>query len=518
MISSALLERPGKWRIVALCAGLLVAFGPALPLLFALGGPDIGSGVLGTGFFSALGRSLAVAAAVALLATAAGLPAGVLAALYDFPARKLLLALLALPLLVPSFLWAIGISMLRFDAPLLGDVLPAGFAGAVLAFTALGLPLVLFVSFLSARGISRGQSAAARLAGGEWHLFRCTLHAVFPAAALAALLAGVLTLADPGPGQILGFPGVGFELLTSFSAQYDFALAARQCLALTALVVVIMLPAAVLLAPRLAAGLLSRDTEPLVPARTRLTSWLAPVALLALVGLTTLLPVFGLIAPGWRDFPAERVAAEVRRTLPNTFLYASAAAAIATTLGLFLALAAGRERRLRTILLVAVIVLFALPPSLSALGVLHAASAAPAQLDWLFRSKVAVAVSLAVRCLPIAAIIAMRSLGTSSPSWANAAAVHGVSLRVYLGRVLLPLLLPAALLTALLCALIASADVSTVLLLHPPGEASLPLAIFTVMANAPESLVGALCLVYLGGAAILLALGIAISRFIRRTA
>jgi len=123
-----------------------------------------------------------------------------------------------------------------------------------------------------------------------------------------------------------------------------------------------------------------------------------------------------------------------------------------------------------------------------------------------------------MRCLPIAAIIAMRSLGTSSPSWADAAAVHGVPLRVYLGRVLLPWLLPAALLTALLCALIASADVSTVLLLHPPGEASLPLAIFTVMANAPESLVGALCLVYLGGAAILLALGIALTRFIRRTA
>jgi hypothetical protein len=47
-----------------------------------------------------------------------------------------------------------------------------------------------------------------------------------------------------------------------------------------------------------------------------------------------------------------------------------------------------------------------------------------------------------------------------------------------------------------LVALLASAEVSTVLLLHPPGEASFPLAIFTVMANAPESLVASLCLLY----------------------
>jgi len=45
-------------------------------------------------------------------------------------------------------------------------------------------------------------------------------------------------------------------------------------------------------------------------------------------------------------------------------------------------------------------------------------------------------------------------------------------------------------------ALLATADIGTVLLLHPPGAASLPLAIFTVMANAPESVVASLCLIY----------------------
>jgi ABC-type Fe3+ transport system permease subunit len=50
--------------------------------------------------------------------------------------------------------------------------------------------------------------------------------------------------------------------------------------------------------------------------------------------------------------------------------------------------------------------------------------------------------------------------------------------------------------SVLLIALLATADITTVLLLHPPGERSLPLAIVTVMANAPETVVASLCLVY----------------------
>jgi ABC-type spermidine/putrescine transport system permease subunit II len=86
----------------------------------------------------------------------------------------------------------------------------------------------------------------------------------------------------------------------------------------------------------------------------------------------------------------------------------------------------------------------------------------------------------------------------------------------YLRKVLLPFLLPSAAVGLLLVALLATADVGSVLLLHPPGASSLPLAIFTVMANAPESLVASLCLVYLAAAAGLLALAWMLARRLTR--
>ena len=104
---------------------------------------------------------------------------------------------------------------------------------------------------------------------------------------------------------------------------------------------------------------------------------------------------------------------------------------------------------------------------------------------------------LGLRFFPVAAIIAFRAYGSFSANWTYAAAMHGVPFQRYFFAVLGPQLWRSVAATVLLVALLALADVGTVLLLHPPGQASLPLAIFTIMANAPESLVASLCLIYL---------------------
>jgi ABC-type Fe3+ transport system permease subunit len=85
----------------------------------------------------------------------------------------------------------------------------------------------------------------------------------------------------------------------------------------------------------------------------------------------------------------------------------------------------------------------------------------------------------------------------------------------YLWKVMLLFLSPALGLTIFLVALLATADVGTVLLLHPPGQASFPLAIFTVMANAPESLVATLSLLYVVAAGGLLILTLIIAERIK---
>src|SRR5436190_1514235 len=103
MISCLRLEQPGAWRVIGVAILFSLALLPVVPLLLELaaapGGLDAGRG-----FSSALANSFTVASVVVALSWMLGLPAGVLAALYDFPGRRIILGLATLPLLVPSFL------------------------------------------------------------------------------------------------------------------------------------------------------------------------------------------------------------------------------------------------------------------------------------------------------------------------------------------------------------------------------------------------------------------------------
>lgn len=519
MISSDVLEKHGKWRSIILVIILLGAFAPAFPLVWMIVTEASPSpqGLLGSGFGVAILHSLSVAIAVALLSMFLGVPAGLLAGLYDFPGRRVLLALLAIPLLVPSFLWAIGLSQLRIHLGLPSESFLSGWRGTVLAFSAPALSLVLYMTLMSVRRLSKSQIESVRLVAGEPLLFRYAARAVLPAAILTGMLAGILTLSDPGPGQILGFSGVPYEILLSFSALYDFALAAKQCVALTGAVLLISIPVAVLIAPNVATGLLGRDIESAPLSKNRMAGWLGLVTLSSIFLITTVAPMIGILRPLFTQFPVARAFQEVSRTLNNTFLYALSAGLIATLLGFFLAIAIGRGSALRRCALIGLFLILSLPPSLNALGIIKIGTLIPAWLDPLLRSRFTVGMTLALRFLPIATILAMRAFGATSPSQALVASVHGVPLSLYIRRVLGPILLPTALLSGVVVALLATAEVGTVLLLRPPGADSLPVQIFTVMANAPESLVAALCFFYIAGAAAILLIGWALTGS-RRTA
>lgn len=502
MISPTAIERPAWWRPLAVGAVILLGLTPGMPLawsgLSAGGWSDVGSGLR-----AALWNSVQVAAAVGVLALLLGLPLGVLAGWYDFPGRRPLLALLALPVLVPSFLWAIGWSAL---AARVGGGLPAvvsGRTGSCIVFLTAALPIVVFAAVAAAQGATASQIEAARLAGGERAVWRCLVRSATAPAAAAACLASVLTLSDPGPGQILGLRTAAAEVLTSFSALYDFELAARQCLLLSLTVLCVALPVAAIAAPKVGAQLIARQVRPHRPERTGRS----PIITACFCGLLLLVlgpPVLGLILPLRDAAHLSRAWGRLTETGLNTLLYGAGAGLVAAALGWALAFAVGRQTALAAFALASCVVVFAQPPALIALGLTRLASDAPAQADPLLRGRLTVVLAFAARLFPIAAVLCLRAWASMPASWAMAAGVHGVGLGRYGVRVLLPRFLPVLGLAALLVGLLATADVGTVLLLHPPGRPSLPLAVFTVMANAPESLVAALCLVYLAAAAVVL--------------
>lgn len=442
-------------------------------------------------------QSLMLAMLVVGTGFALGWPAGVACGLFRFRWRGALLVALALPLLLPSFLWAIGLSMLRMNLGLRNGAPFSGLTGCVWAQGGLAAGLAAFAALLSVRGITQSQAQAALLAGGQRVLWRLSLRCAWPAALTAALLGGMLALSDSGAGVLLGWRTAAGEILAAFAARHDFAEAMRLCLWLALLALVPVMPLLAQGAAALEIAVAGRDASRCwQPSSCRFGEAVGAL-LTALVMALILLPLAGLLVPVMHGLPFARAWQEVQRTAGNTLVYGLGAGVLATVLAWPLAVWAARSRRRRRLMLTSMLVLLALPPVLPALGWIRLTSMAPAALDELFRGQISVCVVLAWRFLPVAFVLVLRRWIAFSPSWQMAARVHGVPAATFFRRVIVPHQASGWLLAVMVSGLLACSEISITLLLHPPGAASLPLAIFTVMANAPDALVAALCLLYL---------------------
>jgi iron(III) transport system permease protein len=247
-----------------------------------------------------------------------------------------------------------------------------------------------------------------------------------------------------------------------------------------------------------------RQTRPARPTRHAVPSRLTALLMFSLIAAQLILPVLGLILPAFSGGQFERAWNEVLRTFWNTGMYSAGAGATATAFGFVLAFCSARSERLRRVSLAASLAFLSLPPSLAALGVIAISGGAPEWTDPVLRSRFTVSLTLGMRFFPVSALVALRAWSSLPATWALAAGVHGISAWRYLWKVLLPFFAPSLLMSFVIATLLAGGDIVTTLLLHPPGASSLPLSIFTIMANAPESIVASLCLLYVAVAVVLL--------------
>ena len=484
-----------RWWLV--CGVLCLAVAPALPLIFTALVQESTQPVWTGAFRKALLSTLWLGVGVSILSLLIGLPLGLLAALYRFPGRRPLILFQMLPLLLPSFLPCIGWSNLATANWSSWLPTPDGFAGCVLVLGLQAVPLPFFATWAACQNLTASQIDAARLHGGEQEVLKLSARACIPVAILAALLGGILSLSDPGAPLIFGTRSVAMEIRTSFSALFDDELAARQCLLLAGFVLLLTGPVLLVGLRSLATAVLARQTRPVLPYSHHLFSPLVLSGLMLLLVIGVMLPTLGLCLPAGQNPMFARASEKVAATAGTTLVFTGGAGVIAVVLATVLALAASRDSPRRLVALAVLLSLLAMPPALAAIGVSRVATYAPPRFDWFTRSQLTVAVVLGLRFLPVATIAMMRAVGSMSPSWIDAGRVHGVAPSRMLSRVILPNLTAAIVVSLLLVMVLAAADITTTHLLQPPGKQSLPVAIFTVMANSPEGLVASLCLLYL---------------------
>ena len=506
---------------------LVVAIGGALVLPIAWtvltsltsSSPRVWIQVFDGPYFGAVKRSFVLMTYVLGLALALGLPLGVLAGTCEFPWKTAGFTCLAVPLFTPTFLWAVGTSSLRPFFSYRNQQWFDGFPGSVMTCVMQVVPLVVFTAIAAVRTLTASQMDSVRIASGAWGLLRLTARYVFPPSLGAGVLGVLMTLTDPGTGQIMGYHGIASEILIAFASKHDPALAARKAIGM----VLVLSPLIGWLSWTLGGWaerqVLGRDLRRPEAIRLGGMRWLLTAGFLFCAAALSLPALVGLARP-LQVQPTQHLAEAwnvLRESSCVTVLYGLGAGGVSVCLGLAAGWAAAPVAHLRRAVLTVSFVLAALPAELTALGILVISARLPASFDQVTRSGLMVSISQGVRLAPLAAVLCLLAACALPRAQRDAGKLHGVAIGHWMLRVALPHM--AAMLTVcfLLVALLSLAEVSTTLLLQPPGQASsFPARIFSVLDNVSERALAALCVVYVLAGTSLLSVLFTLSRFSMR--
>ena len=198
-------------------------------------------------------RTLFLVISVTVGASILGTAIAWLLARTDLPWRRLWIVVTAIPLVIPSFVYALVITtalsprglVQQMIGPALGITeLPSifGFPGAFMSLTLLTYPYVLLPTRAALANLDPELEEASRTLGrGPWKTFvTVTIPALRPAIASGALLVALYTLSDFGAVSLLRWETFTYAIFAQYEAAFDRALAGALSLvlAITALAIV----------------------------------------------------------------------------------------------------------------------------------------------------------------------------------------------------------------------------------------------------------------------------------------
>lgn len=200
-----------------------------------------------------IGRSLLLVVSVTVVATALAVPIAWLLTRSDLPGRRVWTVVMVLPLVVPSFVYALvagtalgprGLLQKALEALIGVTELPSiyGFPGALLALALLTYPYVLLPTTAAFRRLDPALEEVSRCLGrGALRTFATvTLPALRPAIAAGALLAALYTLSDFGAVSLLRYETFTAAIFVQYQSAFDRAAAAALSLVLVVAAIAIV--------------------------------------------------------------------------------------------------------------------------------------------------------------------------------------------------------------------------------------------------------------------------------------
>ena len=481
------------------------------PVYLGVRAADAGSGIvdilLNTRTLAILARTLVLVAVVTVACVSLGVALAWLTTRTDLPLRRTFAVLTALPLVIPSYLFARLLvitlgpkgTLQGWLEPLGVERLPEifGLPGAALTLSLLSFPYVLLpVRAALLRSDPSLEEASRGLGRGGWTTFMgVTLPMLRPAIAAGALLVALYTMSDFGAVSLLRYQTFTWAIYIQYESLIDRTVAAALSLALVSLALTLLF-----LETRTrgrAEYFRSSPGAARALSVVRLGRWRWPAAGFAagVVALSLAAPIAILLFWVVRGLGAGESLSLLWSNTANTLSVAVLAAMVAAAAGIPVAVLAVRyPSRASTAIERLAYVGFALPGVAVALAfVFFALALAPA----VYQTTLLLVVAYVMLFLPAAVGATQAALRQVSPRLEEAARGLGKTPGQAFRLVTLPLLGRGVLAGAALVLLLTMKELPATLILAPPGFTTLATSIWSADTEAffARTAAGALLLV-----------------------
>lgn len=426
----------------------------------------------------------------ALLATALGAPLGLALARINLRGKTLLRIVLAAPVLLPPYVVALAWTYLGT-----GNALSEWTYSLPAAIVVLGLvfyPLSMLAMEVALRRIDgRLEEAAVLHAPPYVVLRRITLPLAAPSVLAAALVIFVLSVSEFGVPGLLRVRVYTTEVFTAFAALYDFSRAVLLAVPLLVLCLIVTTAAVVLAGDHLVAPRRGSGTRP-----TLLEGWRRPAeaAAIAAAVIALGLPVMVLAREALRADSLLVVVEGSGSAIANSLLLASIGATAVVAVAVWLGYARARLRGpLGVFADIVFVVAFAVPSTIVGVGLIGLWNR-PGLLGALYGTDAMFILAYLGRFVPVAALAIAATTRYVPVSHEEAAAVSGAGWLRTMIRIVLPQIRLGLLSAWVVAFVLAFGELGVSILVAPPGETTLPIRIYTIIANTPPSHVAALAL------------------------
>jgi iron(III) transport system permease protein len=424
---------------------------------------------------------------VALLSTAIGAPLGITLARVPLRRKGAIRLVLAAPMLLPPYVVALAWIYLGAGASWTYSM-----PTAVVVLSLVFYPLCMLASEVGFRRIDgRLEEAALVVASPRRVLQQITLPLAAPLIGAAALVVFVLAVSEFGVPGLLRVRVYTTEVFTAFASLYDFSRAIVLAVPLLALSAGVGAVCAALLRDRIVSSRPLMGTHPAL-----FDHWgrAARLAIVVVIVAAVLFPIVMLTREALNVRSLRASLAGSGEAIANSLILSVVGATIVTDVALGLGYARARARyRLANLADVLFVVLFAVPSTIVGVGLIglwnrHGVFGAVYGTDAMF------ILAYLARFVPVAALILAAVVRYVPFSHEEAASAAGAGWLRTMWHIVLPQVRLGLAAAWIVVFVLSFGELGASVLVAPPGESTLPIRIYTIIANTPPGQVAALAL------------------------